>query len=74
MKNLASNSTFKKLRSWHQSHQFIANRRGEVETVSDSIFLGSQISVDVTATIKLKKKKKTLAPWKKIYDNTRQLI
>ena len=41
-----------------------------VETVSDFIFLGSKITADVTAAMKLK----TLAPWKKSYDQPRQHI
>jgi len=41
-----------------------------VETVTDFIFLGSKITADVTAAMKLK----TLAPWKKSYDQPRQLI
>ena len=41
-----------------------------VETMADFIFLGSKITADVTAAMKLK----TLAPWKKSYDQPRQLI
>ena len=42
------------------------------ETVTDFIFLGFKTTADgeVTATMKLK----TLAPWKKSYDQTRQRI
>ena len=29
-----------------QSHHFMANRWGKMETVTDSVFLGSEISVD----------------------------
>ena len=41
-----------------------------VETMADFIFLGSKITADVTAAMKLQ----TLAPWKKSYDQPRQLI
>ena len=41
-----------------------------VEKVSDFIFLGSKIIVDVIATNKLK----MLAPWKNSYDQPRQHI
>ena len=40
------------------------------ETMADFIFLGSKITADVTAAMKLK----TLAPWKKSYDQPRQHI
>ena len=39
-----------------------------METVIDFIFLGSKITADVTATMKLK----TLPPWNKNYDKHRQ--
>ena len=38
-----------------------------VETVSDFIFLGSKITADGTAAMKLK----TLTPWKESYDQPR---
>ena len=41
-----------------------------VETVTDFIFLGSKITADVDSVMKLK----TLAPWKKSYDQPRQHI
>ena len=49
-----------------------------METVSDFIFLGSKITTDGDCShvkfknkIKLKKKKKTLTPWKDSYDKNR---
>ena len=42
-----------------------------VETVRDSIFLGSKITADGDCSHEIKK---TLAPWKKIYDQPRQHI
>ena len=46
VKKLASNSTFKKLRSWH-SVPPLHGRDGEImETVTDFIFLGSRITAD----------------------------
>ena len=62
------NSTFKKLRSWHPvlSHH---GKYGEtMETVTDFIFLGSKITADGDCSHKIK----TLAPWKKSYDQPRQ--
>ena len=41
-----------------------------METVTDFIFLGSNITAMVTAAMKLK----MLAPWKKSYDQPRQQI
>ena len=41
-----------------------------METVTDFIFLGSKITADVDSVMKLK----TLAPWKKSYDQPRQYI
>ena len=41
-----------------------------METVTDFIFLGSKITVDDDCSHEIK----TLAPWKKIYDQTRQHI
>ena len=43
---------------------------GKVETVTDFIFLGFQITVDSDHSHEIK----TLAPWKKSYDKTRQCI
>ena len=43
---------------------------GKVETVTDFIFLGSIITVDVDGSHEVK----TLAPWKKSYDKPRQHI
>ena len=42
-----------------------------VETVTDSIFLGSRITADGDCSHEIKK---TLAPWKKNYDKPRQYI
>ena len=41
-----------------------------MKTVTDFIFLGSKITADVDSVMKLK----TLAPWKKSYDQPRQYI
>ena len=41
-----------------------------VETVSDFLFLGSQITADGDCSHEIK----TLAPWKESYDQPRQLI
>ena len=43
---------------------------GKVETVTDFIFLGSKITADGDCSHEIK----TLAPWKKSYDQTRQHI
>ena len=40
--------------NWDQSHHFMANRRGEVEAVTDCVFLGSKSLLMATATTKLK--------------------
>ena len=44
------------------------------KTVKDFIFLGSKITEDGDVAMKLKKKKKKLAPWKKSYDKPRRCI
>ena len=44
---------------------------GNTETVTDFIFLGSKINVDGDCSHEIKK---TLAPWKKSYDQPRQQI
>ena len=38
-----------------QSHHFMANRLGKVETVTDFIFLGSKISADGACSHKIKR-------------------
>ena len=43
-----------------------------VETVSDFILGGSKITEDGDCSHEIKKKKKTLAAWKKSYDQPRQ--
>ena len=45
--------------------------RETVETVSDSIFLGSKITADDDCSHEIKK---TLTPWKESYDQPRQPI
>ena len=45
-----------------------------IETVADFIFLGLKPLLMVTAAMKLKKKKKKLAPWKKSDGLNRQHI
>ena len=52
-----------------QTHHFMGNRWGTVETVSDFIFLGSKITADGDCTMKLKD-----TPWKESYDQPRQHI
>ena len=54
---------------------------GKLETVTDFIFLGSRITADGDCSHEIKhllqkqnKTKKTLAPWKKSYDQPRQHI
>ena len=42
VKKLAQNSTFKKQRSWHLSHHFMANRRGKSEKSGSFYFLELQ--------------------------------
>ena len=37
-----------------QSHHFMANRRGKVETVTDFLFLGSKITADSDCSLKIK--------------------
>ena len=49
-----------------------SNRWGKVETVTDFIFLGSNITVDSDCSHKIKKK--MLALWKKIHEKLRQCI
>ena len=44
--------------------------RGKVETVTDFIFMGSKITADCDCSHEIK----TLAPWKKSYDKSRQHI
>ena len=45
-----------------------------VEAVIDFIWGGSKITADGECSHEIKKKKKTLAPWKKSYDQPRQHI
>ena len=45
MKKLASNSAFRKLKSWHPVTSWQIDRE-TVETVTDFIFLGSKITED----------------------------
>ena len=46
MKKLASNSTFKKLRSWHLVSSLDGKQMETMETVTDFILGGSKISGD----------------------------
>ena len=48
----------------------MANRWGEMETVTDLIFLGSKVTSDGDCSHEIK----TLAPWKKNYEKPRQHI
>ena len=64
--------TFRKLRSWHLVPSLEWEIDGEtVETVSDFIFGGSKITTDGDCGHEIKK---TLAPWKKSYNQPKQLI
>ena len=45
---------------------------GTIETVTDFILGGSKITADGDCSHEIKKKKKTLAAWKKSYDQPRQ--
>ena len=55
VKELAENSTFKKLRSWHWYHHFIANRWGKSGKSDDYISFGSKITVDSDCNHKIKR-------------------
>ena len=44
-----------KLRSWHPIHHFMANRGGEMETVTSFIFLGFKITVDSDCSHEIKR-------------------
>ena len=67
------NSAFKNWKSWHLSHHFMANRWGNNGN-SERLYTGdggAPKSLQIaTVTMKLK----TLAPWKKSYDQFRQHI
>ena len=45
-----------KLRSWHLPHLFRANRRGEMEAVTDFLSLGSRITTDDDCSHKIKRR------------------
>ena len=47
------------------SYHFMANRRGKVEAVTDFLFVGSKITVEVDCSREIKS---LLAPWKETYD------
>ena len=51
---LTSNSTFKTECHGIQSHHFLANRWGKMETVTEVIFLGSEITVDSDCSHEIK--------------------
>ena len=55
MKKLAKSSTFRKLRSWHWSHHFMANRRWKIEAVIYFIFLSSKITADSDCSHEIKR-------------------
>ena len=48
------NSTFKKLKSWHLSHHFMANRWGNKGNTERLHFGGSKITADGDCSMKLK--------------------
>ena len=54
MKKLASNSAFRKLKSWHPVTSWQIDRE-TVETVSDFIFLGSRVTADGDCSYKIKR-------------------
>ena len=69
VKNLTWNSTFKKIRSWHQVPSLNGKWMGKHWKQWETLFFWAPISLQmVTATMKLKK---TLTPWNKSYDQTR---
>ena len=50
------NSTFKKVRSWHPPHHFMANRWGKKKKImADFIFLGSKITADGDGSHEIKR-------------------
>ena len=53
-----------------QSHCFMANRWGKMQTVANFLHLGSKITADGDCSHETK----TLASWKKSYDKLRQCI
>ena len=55
MKKLASNLTFKKLRSWHPPLTSCQVDGEKMETVASFIFLGSKITVDSDCSHKIKR-------------------
>ena len=55
------------------SNPFMANNGETMETVTDFIFLDSKITVDGDCSHEITRHK-TLAPWKKIYDQSGQHI
>ena len=64
-------STFKTLRSWRLVPSLHDKIDGEtMETVTDFIFLVSKVTSDGDYSREIK----TLAPWKKSYDKSRQFI
>ena len=65
------NSTFKKRRSWHPVPSLQANRWGKNGN-NDRLFWGFKITVNGDCSHQIKKK--TLAPWKKSYDESRQVL
>ena len=48
----------------------MGKRKGKVEAVTDFLFLGSKITADVTAAVKLK----VTASLQEIYDKSRQCV
>ena len=54
VKKLTYSSTFRKRRSWHWSHHFMANRE-TVETVRDFILGGSKITADGDCSHEIKR-------------------
>ena len=52
--NLASNSTFKKLRSWHLVPSFYGKYGETMETVTDFILGGSKFTADGACSHELK--------------------
>ena len=59
-----------KIRSQHLVPSLHTNRWEKLEIVANFIFLGSKITADGNCSHEIK----TLAPWKKCYDNPRQHI
>ena len=71
MKKLARNSTFKKLRSWHPVHHFMANRWGKSRNSDRFYFLDSKITADSDCSHEIKRH---LLPGRKAMTNLDSIL